>query len=54
MPIRIASTTIGVDSIIECTLIDYPDFSDLDSLINKTERATLKIIEEVQSYLSIH
>ena len=51
---RIASTMQGVDSIIECTLVENPDFSDLDTLTSKIERATLKFIKDVESFLSTH
>jgi hypothetical protein len=51
---RIPSTTKGVDSIIECTLVDNPDFSDLDALTKHIERGTLKFIKDVENFLSKH
>jgi hypothetical protein len=44
--------TEGVDSIIEHVLAGNPDFSDLDALTKQIEKAALKFIEEVESYLS--
>jgi hypothetical protein len=49
---HIVSTTEGVDSIIEHILVDDPDFSDLDALTKQIERATLKFIKDVESFLS--
>jgi hypothetical protein len=51
---RIPSTTKGVDSIMESTLVDDLDFNDLDSLTKKIERGTLKFIQDVENYLSKH
>ena len=51
---HIVSTTKVVDSIIEYILVDNPDFSDLDTLTRKLERATLKFIKDVESFLSKH
>jgi len=51
---HIVSTTKGVDSIVECILVDNPDFSDLDTLTEQIERATLRFIEDVESFLSRH
>jgi hypothetical protein len=48
------STTKGVDAIIEYTLVDNPDFSDLDTLTKQIERETLKFIKDVDSFLSKH
>jgi hypothetical protein len=49
---RIPSTTKGVDSIIEYTLVDNPDFSDLDTLTKQIEKGTLKFIKDVENFLS--
>ena len=49
---HIVSTTEGVDSIVEHILVDDPDFSDLDALTKQIERATLKFIKDVESFLS--
>ncbi|MFC2068740.1 DUF7000 family protein [Chloroflexota bacterium] len=45
---HIAPTTRGVDSIIDYSLIDNPDFSDLDTLTKQIERGILRT-----SYLNI-
>ena len=47
---HVVPTTKGVDSIIEHTLVDNPDFSDLGVLTNQIESATLKFIEDVESF----
>jgi len=51
---HIVSNTKGVDSIIEHILVDNPDFSDLDALTEKLERAALKFIKDVENFLSKH
>lgn len=48
----IVPTTKGVDSIIECILVDNPDFRDLEPLTKQIEGATVKFIEDVESFLS--
>ena len=47
-------TTQGYDSIIEHTLVDDPDFSDLDALTKQIEKSTLKFIKDVENFLSKH
>ena len=49
---RIPSTTKDVDSIMESTLVENPDFSDLDTLTKQIERSTLRFIEDVEGFLS--
>lgn len=51
---HIASTTKGVDFIIDYTLIDNPDFSDLDTLTNQIERRTLEFVKDIENFLSKH
>ena len=51
---RIVSTTQGVDAIIEHTLVNNPDFSDLATLTKQIEKETLKFIEDVESFLLTH
>ena len=51
---RIPSTTKGVDSILEYTVVDKPDFSDLDSLTQQIEKGTLTFITDVEYFLSNH
>jgi hypothetical protein len=41
----------GADSIIEYTLVDHPDFNNLDSLTNRIENETLKFIKDVEGFL---
>ena len=51
---HLVSTTKGVDSIIEYTLVDNPDFIDLDTLTKQIEGEILKFIKDVESFLSKH
>jgi len=48
---RIPSTTKGVDSIVEFTVVENPDFRDLDTLTKQIERGTLKFIKDVEDFL---
>ncbi len=50
---HIPSTTKGVDSIIECILVENPDFSDLDMLTKQIDSGTLKFIKDVEEFLFI-
>ncbi len=49
---HLASTTIGVDSILDHILIDSPDFRELDTLTKQIERGTLKFIKDIETFLS--
>ena len=49
---RIPPTTKGVDSIIEHTLVDNPDFNDLDILTKQIESGALKFIKDIENFLS--
>lgn len=49
---RIPSTIKGVDSIMEDTLVENPDFSDLDNLTKQIETGTLKFIQDIEDFLS--
>ena len=51
---RIVPSTKGVDSIIEHTLADNPDFGDPDALTRQIERETLIFTRDVESFLSNH
>jgi hypothetical protein len=51
---RIPSTTKGVDSIIDCILVDKPDFNDLDTLTKQIEKGTLKFIKDIENFLFKH
>jgi hypothetical protein len=48
---RIPLTTKGVDSIVEFSVADNPDFSDLDALTNRIETGTLKFIQDIENFL---
>jgi hypothetical protein len=50
----IVATTKGVDAIIEYTLVNNPDFSDLGALTQQIETGTLKFIADVERFLSEH
>ena len=45
-------TIKSVDSIIEVTLVENPDFNDLESLTRMIESGTLKFIQDVESFLA--
>ena len=51
---RVVTPAKGVDSIIECNLVEYFDFSDLDSLTASIEENTVKFIDNVERFLSGH
>jgi hypothetical protein len=51
---RIPSTIKGADSIMEHTLVDNPDFKDLDTLTKQIEKGALNFINDVESFLSKH
>jgi len=48
----VPSTTKGVDSIVEGTLVENPDFSDLDTLTKQIERSILRFIKDIEDFLS--
>jgi hypothetical protein len=49
---RIVKTTKGEDSIIEHTLVENPDFSNLNRLTKEIESGTLKFSKDVENFLS--
>lgn len=49
---NIPSTIKGVDSIMEYTLVDNPDFRDLDNLTEQIEEGALEFINDVEKFLS--
>jgi len=49
---HLASTTKGVDSILDHVLIDNPNFRELDTLTKQIERGTLKFVNDVETFLS--
>ena len=51
---RLVPTIKGYDAIIENTLVEEPDFSDLDALTEQIERGTLSFIEDVEKFLIYH
>jgi hypothetical protein len=46
------AVTKNADSIVECVLIDNPDFSNLETLTKKIEAGTLEFIKETEKFLS--
>ncbi len=48
---RLVPTPRGVDSILEHTLADPPDFGDLDALTGRIERGTAEFIADVEAFL---
>lgn len=48
---RITPTIKGFDSIIEHTLVDDPDFSELDDLTKQIEIGTLNFIGDIEKFL---
>ena len=51
---HIVPTTKGFNYIIGYVLVDNPDFSDLVALTKKIEKATLKFIKDIETFLSRH
>jgi hypothetical protein len=51
---HIVATTKGVDSILEHVLVGDPDFCDPAALTKQIEKATLKFINDIESFLSRH
>jgi hypothetical protein len=51
---RIPATIKGIDSVVEYTLVDNPDFDDPDSLTKQIESRTLGFIEDIERFLSAH
>ena len=51
---RIPSAIKGVDSIVEYTLVENPDFVDLDGLTKQIEKGTLDFINDIEIFLSEH
>ncbi len=46
------STLNGADSILEYTIVDNADFSDLDTLTKQIEESSLKFIADIEDFLS--
>ena len=51
---RIPSTTKGADAIVEYTLVENPDFSDLDTLTKQIERGAMNFIQDIEGFLFKH
>jgi len=51
---QVVPTTKGADAIITHTLVDNPDFSDLDALTKQIEKSSLKFIKDIEGFLSKH
>lgn len=49
---RIPALGTGTDSIVEYTLVEHPDFGDLEALTRKIEKEALYFISEVENFLS--
>ncbi len=49
---RVPESLKGVDSIIEHTLVENPDFTDLDKLTRQIEEGILAFVDDIQAYLS--
>jgi hypothetical protein len=49
---HVPNTIKGIDSILEYTLVDKPDFNDLNTLTNQIEERALDFIKSITSYLS--
>ncbi len=49
---RLVPAPQGVDSILEHTLVDRPDFGDLDALTGRIERETTRFIADVEAFLA--
>jgi hypothetical protein len=50
----ITASAKGVDSIIEHTLVDDPDFGDLDALTEQIETGVLNFVADIETFLSKH
>jgi len=51
---RIPAVVMGVDSIVEYTLADNPDFGDLNALTKQIEKGTLAFIGDIEEFLYKH
>ena len=49
---QISPKAKGVDSIIEHTLVNNPDFNDIDNLTKKIEKSVLEFSDDVLDFLS--
>lgn len=49
---HLVPTTEGMDSILEYTLVDDPDFDDLEALTKQIEMGTMRFIADIEDFLS--
>ncbi|MBN1801406.1 MAG: hypothetical protein JW891_07870 [Candidatus Lokiarchaeota archaeon] len=49
---RVPSSLEGVDSIVECNLVENPDFRDLEALTTQIETGTMRFVKDVEDFLS--
>jgi hypothetical protein len=50
----IVPSTNGVDSIIEYTIVQDTDFTDLDGLTHQIENSALRFIQDIETFLILH
>jgi len=51
---HIASSTSGIDYILDAILVESPEFADLDALTKQIETGTMQFIKDVEDFLSRH
>jgi len=51
---RIIKPGKGIDSILEYTLVNNPDFNNLDNLTKQIEKGTLNFIKDIEKFLLKH
>ncbi|HNZ02006.1 MAG TPA: hypothetical protein PKJ34_12390 [Anaerolineaceae bacterium] len=51
---RLVPSIAGADSILEHSLADTPNFDHLDALTDQIERETMKLIADVETFLTRH
>lgn len=50
---HLVPTTEGMDSILEYTLVDDPDFDDLEALTKQIEMGTMRFIADIEDFFII-
>jgi hypothetical protein len=48
---NLPKTIRGVDSILECILVENPDFGDMESLKKQIEKGTVQFTSDVENFL---
>lgn len=51
---HLVPSTRGHDSIVECTLLGQPDFSDLPALTRQIDDGTMQFIADIDGFLAKH